>query len=657
MKLTESLWAKITAVFLVFFATVGFALGTAGSIAANELGLYVDVDIPYVESASYRNRAAAFAGGLAWDYYNDRDSFARTVEQGYSQYSAGNTNIVFTIRDDTGAVCATNDTGRAATGELTFRFAGDPLTHRVRRVYDDGEASETAPKAEPKDTLIADDGLSDRFTVTVSLPVEKTVADKFLFEHNLYRTINRGKHRLLWLCGASALTLTIAVVFLFCAAGHHAGREGITLNPLDRLPYDLYLCLLGLITMMLLLAGVWLAENIETFYNIYGIILGVALAGVLALTALAAGLTTATRFKAGGWWRNTILWRLLRLLAKLCIAAAKCVSAVALQWRVALLVGAFLFCFWFFAMHGAWDQEFQIVVIGLGLIAVTLCCLTAARFGRVVRGGQAIAGGQIDEKIELKGLHGSLRGLAEDLNSIGDGLSIAVEDRIKSERLKTELITNVSHDIKTPLTSLINYVDLLKKEPLEGNAAEYADILEKHANRLKKLTVDLIEASKAATGNIQAELVPVDLCELVDQALAEYDERLAQSRVTPVVTVPDGPRTVLADSKLIWRVLDNLLSNAAKYSQEGTRLYIDVLDRGEQVVLAIKNISRERLNIDPAELTERFVRGDSARHTEGSGLGLNIAKSLTEIQNGRLTIEIDGDLFKTELVFDRLITQ
>ena len=268
-----------------------------------------------------------------------------------------------------------------------------------------------------------------------------------------------------------------------------------------------------------------------------------------------------------------------------------------------------------------------------------------------------MAAGRLDHKIDTEKLFGELRQHGEDLNSIADGLNIAVEQRMKSERMKTELITNVSHDIKTPLTSIINYVDLLKKEPLEGKAREYADTLERHANRLKKLTEDLVEASKAATGNIKAELIPMNLCELVNQAVGEYSERLQQSRIEPVVALPESPRYILADGRLIWRVIENLLSNAAKYAQPGTRLYIALLEKRGQITLEMKNISRDRLNIHADELMERFARADSSRHTEGSGLGLNIARSLAELQGGKMAIEIDGDLFKVTLTFDKLDDQ
>ena len=228
----------------------------------------------------------------------------------------------------------------------------------------------------------------------------------------------------------------------------------------------------------------------------------------------------------------------------------------------------------------------------------------------------------------------------------------AVEERIKSERLKTELITNVSHDIKTPLTSILNYVDLLKKEPAASEtASEYIAVLDRQARRLKKLTEDVLEASKAATGNIKVELGRTDAVELLGQCLAEYVERFQTANLTAVMQTPGEPAFILADGRLLWRVFDNLLGNIAKYAQPGTRVYAGVTWEGKEVVIALKNISRDALNISEEELMERFVRGDSARTSEGSGLGLSIARSLTELQGGHFGISIDCDLFKAELRF------
>ena len=213
---------------------------------------------------------------------------------------------------------------------------------------------------------------------------------------------------------------------------------------------------------------------------------------------------------------------------------------------------------------------------------------------------------------------------------------------MKSEHLKTELITNVSHDIKTPLTSIINYVDLLKKENLDGQAAEYIEVLDRQSRRLKKLTEDLVEASKASTGNLKVQLAPTDMGELAAQAVAEYEA---------VINGGDTPLFAMVDGNLTWRVLSNLLSNACKYSQPHTRVYIDIKKEKDTVILSMKNISRDALNIPAEELMERFVRGDSSLHTEGSGLGLNIAQSLVGLQKGTFSLEIEGDLFKAFVAF------
>ena len=227
-------------------------------------------------------------------------------------------------------------------------------------------------------------------------------------------------------------------------------------------------------------------------------------------------------------------------------------------------------------------------------------------------------------------------------------MRIAVEDQLKSERLKTELITNVSHDIKTPLTSIINCVDLLQKEHTPAQEHAYLLVLDRQARKLKKLTEDLVELSKAASGNLPCRPSRRNVRELIDQAVGEYSERLAEAGLTPVVTVPEEELTCHADGALMWRVLDNLLSNACKYAQTGTRLYVDVRREGDFACFSFKNVSRDPLNIPAEELMERFVRGDSARSSEGSGLGLNIAGSLVELQGGEFRLFVDGDLFKAE---------
>ena len=263
--------------------------------------------------------------------------------------------------------------------------------------------------------------------------------------------------------------------------------------------------------------------------------------------------------------------------------------------------------------------------------------------------GQALAAGDLDAQLDTRKMLPDIRRHAENLNAIGVGMNRAVEQRMRSERLKTELITNVSHDIKTPLTSIVNYVDLLKKEDLPPAAAEYAAVLDRQSAKLKKLTEDLVEASKASTGNVSVSLAPIVVNEIILQAIGDYDERLTKGRLEVVVSTYEGSLMAMADGRLLWRVLDNLLSNVCKYAMPGTRVYVDLGTREERMFLTMKNISQDPLNVSAEELMERFVRGDASRHTEGSGLGLNIARSLMDLMGGTFDLSIDGDLFKAEL--------
>ena len=284
------------------------------------------------------------------------------------------------------------------------------------------------------------------------------------------------------------------------------------------------------------------------------------------------------------------------------------------------------------------------------LISCAFVLYVAFTLRRLQAGGAALAAGNLRHHTDTRGMLWDFRKHGEDLNSISDGMARAVEERLRSERLKTELITNVSHDLKTPLTSLINYVDLLKKNTDPERTEEYLEVLDRQSRRLKKLTEDLMEVSKASTGNLELHPRRNSVNELLRQAVGEYSERLEAAGLEPVLTLPEPELFVYADGALLWRVTDNLISNACKYSQPGTRFYMEAAEAGEQVRLTFKNISRDRLSKSPEELMERFVRGDSARSGEGSGLGLNIARSLTELQGGELRILLDGDLFKAEVL-------
>ena len=274
---------------------------------------------------------------------------------------------------------------------------------------------------------------------------------------------------------------------------------------------------------------------------------------------------------------------------------------------------------------------------------------------RIQKGIEQIASGNLEYRIELKGLRGADRELAEKVNDIGSGLNRAVDEAMRNERLKTDLITNVSHDIKTPLTSIINYVDILKRSHITDEKIKgYLDILEAKAQRLKTLTEDVVEASKVSSGNITLEYMDVDLRELVQQTEGELAEKFAARNLTVVLNMPEDPAVIHVDGRRMWRVLENIYGNAAKYAMPGTRVYADLVLEEDQAVFSLKNVSEQPLNFSADELTERFIRGDISRSTEGSGLGLSIAKSLTAMQGGEFELYLDGDLFRVNICFPRV---
>ena len=371
---------------------------------------------------------------------------------------------------------------------------------------------------------------------------------------------------------------------------------------------------------------------------------------------LAVMLTLATRFKKGKWWRNTVCWRLVRWCKRLwkrCWrAVTELVRTLPMTWRTILaalgvLGGQSILVLLLFASYGSFFIFLLIAALDTALVAGT--AWLTLQLQRVRDMGSALAAGDLEAQLDTEKMYFDVKRHAEDLNAIGVGMNKAVEQRLKSERLKTELITNVSHDIKTPLTSIVNYVDLLKKEDLPHAAQEYLLVLDRQSRRLKKLTEDLVEASKASTGNVTVNLEPIVVNEIIHQAIGDYDEKLAAGKLEVIVNTYEGNLMALADGRLLWRVLDNLLNNVCKYAMAGTRVYVDLGARDGKVVLSIKNISRDPLNVSADELMERFVRGDASRHTEGSGLGLNIARSFMDLMGGGFELYVDGDLFKAEL--------
>lgn len=335
-----------------------------------------------------------------------------------------------------------------------------------------------------------------------------------------------------------------------------------------------------------------------------------------------------------------------------------------LVWKGLLLLLAVAFVNLFLIQLVFWDGNvFCLLLTAIFDLAVLWGYLSILReMVWLHNGAKKIAAGDLNYRIPDDVMHWEFKTHAEALNTIRDGIDAAVEERVRavkartqSERMRSELLTNVSHDIKTPLTSIINYVGLLQKEPIESEKArEYIEVLGRQSDRLKKLLEDLLEASKASTGNIAVNAAPTSVGELLRQVTGEYAEKLAAAGIEPIVTLPGHDAMIYADGRLLWRVFDNLMANIVKYAMPQTRVYLDLHSDASITAIAVKNVSRERLNIAAEELMERFVRGDSSRSTEGSGLGLSIAQSLTELMGGTFELIIDGDLFKVQIGFPTL---
>ena len=613
--------------------------------AAAFLLAVVLVPVTLVYGAAF---ALSYGGELRGDFYESSicssavyremshvyDSYHYYAENGQTEVLAKyddwypaddrSTNVRFSIEDEAGAILFDNH----RTGDI-------PVT---------GWWGE-----------MAQDGVVFRSYIAADYPAQ----DSVYWALRIYDVMAEFAPNAAVIVTVCALAELFFLVFLARAAGRRVGREETVAGWQEKIPFDLYAAVVLGGSAMLVAAAASGTE--DTFQGFEPIMIAVVLACCAAAYALflAFWMTLCARVKLGRWWENTVCCWLLRLCRRilrwcwrvLCRAwgaLAGFVRGIPLVWRTA--VGCCVIGVLLFALESNHADGLLLMLIALLSVAA---CLLSMQLRRLQKGGEALAAGDLTSQVDTSHMYFDLKRHGENLNAISRGMSIAVEQRLKSERLKTELITNVSHDIKTPLTSIVNYVDLLQREHTPEQEREYLAVLDRQAHKLKKLTVDLVEMSKASTGNIPCHIARRSVRELIDQTVGEYAEKLSAARLEPVVTLPDEELYCLCDGALMWRVLDNLLSNACKYACAGTRLYIAARREGETVAFSFKNISRDALNVGPDELMERFVRGDSSRTTEGSGLGLNIAKSLVELQKGTFSIAIDGDLFKVGFILPR----
>ena len=377
-----------------------------------------------------------------------------------------------------------------------------------------------------------------------------------------------------------------------------------------------------------------------------------------------ACMTAAGRIKQRTFIKNTVIYRVLKLIWKILCGIwtllkklhrfnLSLLRGLPLIWKTGLVFCAISLLELLFIAGFGYNPVMLVVLWFIEkLILFPAVLYLALTLRKLQKSGAALASGDLAYHTDTKGMFWDFRQHGDNLNSIADGMAIAVEDRLKSERMKTELITNVSHDIKTPLTSIINYATLIGGESCDNpKITEYSEVLVRQSEKLKRLIEDLVEASKASTGNLEVFLAPCDAAVFITQASGEYEEKLQRSELSLITKQPEKDLRIMADGRRMWRIFDNLMNNICKYAQPGTRVYLSLEEKNGCAVISFKNTSREPLDMSEEELMERFTRGDSSRNTEGNGLGLSIAKSMAELQGGSLILSIDGDLFKAILSF------
>lgn len=499
-------------------------------------------------------------------------------------------------------------------------------------------------------------------TANPSLPKE----DEYALIYHQAEQLYDNRNVIPVICCTGTILALLCFIFLLCSAGHKNGREGITPSAIHEIHLDVYTVVVavGAFTGLYLAFG-WIGMN----SSMINLIVLVVLFAAEVIWCTLYFMELAIRLKMGKWWQNTILYRVFRFFGRFCKRVfrgiVKLILGIPMVWRTALLCLAVCVAEFFGLM--LFYNNTDVLLFFWAIEKFILCgaiTFVALMCKELQEGSEALANGDLNYKLDTSHMVLSFKEHGENLNRIGEGISAAVEQRMKSEHLKTELITNVSHDIKTPLTSIINYADLIGKEvsgdvkdtgdgagtetaqEREQHISEYAEVLLRQSQKLKKLLDDLLEASKATTGNLEVHPEVCDVSVLLSQAVGEYEQRFSEKKLETIVKQPEETVKVMADGRHLWRVFDNLLNNIYKYAQAGSRVYLNVEHDGQNANIIFRNMSAYPLEMSPEELEERFTRGDRSRHMEGNGLGLSIAKSLTELQKGDMEIVTDGDLFK-----------
>lgn len=597
------------------------------------------------------------------EQFNDYETSLASVFHSVGDYTEGSTNLTYLFADKETQTIYTNKKAYSSYAQLEQNLEKIFKEKAYAVVYP--ELSECVTNIPGADLQVWNHTIDQSFDTkdfvfAVSVDTKFSVADSMADETENYETYSKLMFPMLAGAIFGSVLWLIGMVWLTVTAGRRPEDEEIHLNGFDRWYTEIAA---GAVI------GIWLAGTIISGTLIANSSLGYSHAVVTVIvTCLICGtytmawfligyLSLVRRIKAGTLWKNSLIRTVLKWIGKCSGKLSDFARAfsrnTAEKIKVLLVGGAFLFLqFLIIGCGFTGAGVFLIILLIVDAAAVIFIIRKADGLDLIMDGLKKISDGELQYKIKTDTLTGKQKVMAEYINNIGSGLDAAVENSLKKERMQTELITNVSHDLKTPLTSIINYVDLMKREnPTDPKIQEYLRILDEKSQRLKVLTEDVVEASKASTGNIKLEMNDIDFVEMVQQVIGEFEEKFQEKNLTMMVHFTDEPSIIYADGQRMWRVLENVFGNVVKYAMEGTRVYAEISNRNKKVTFSLKNISAQPLNISADELTERFIRGDVARNTEGSGLGLSIAKSLTELQGGEFKLYLDGDLFKVMITF------
>ena len=482
---------------------------------------------------------------------------------------------------------------------------------------------------------------------TIFIPRNMQFTDRFFITDKI---ISFGYHNRYTFIIFAVISLVLSIViysYLFISVGHLNNQADIKVAPFNNIPIDV----LSVIVLFVYYCAMLFFSEYYTLVEI--IVFCFIVPAILYFVTLWYLMSFVVQSKAKTLFKHTFIYWLIKKISKLGNVIKHIYKNLKTTYKVLFVIGIFWSFILIFMGVNVYDNKNLILgFIFISAVETLIIIFCAIAFQRVKQGGEKIVSGDLENKIDTTYMFGDIKDFADSLNNINLGLQSAIDDKMKSERFKTELITNVSHDIKTPLTSIVNYVDLIKKEECENEKIkEYIDVLDRQSIRLKKLIEDLVEASKASTGNLSVELDKCNLSLLMNQAIGEFYEKLELNNLQVIQSQENQDIYIMADGRRLWRVIDNLLNNICKYAMSGTRVYIDLKRKNDKAIVTFRNISNTPISLSSEELTERFVRGDRSRNTEGSGLGLSIAKSLTELQGGSFAVSADGDLFKVVLSF------